>query len=155
MSHDKPEDNGTKANWVRRGTVQPGFRNASLLQKGTSKPSIFEFAVQTGPHRRLHVVYFRCAESIPANCSWERRLLCHKDIRSQLKSVLSQPGCSLFMRQAILPKSVSILGRRCTGPRDITSLLKGRYDYAWRVSKGRTSKARHVVKNGSTISESL
>ncbi|ELU10024.1 hypothetical protein CAPTEDRAFT_193317 [Capitella teleta] len=157
MSLVAPDDG---AQWMPRRGAEPGFRNASLFTDSKrSKPAVYEFAVQTGAHRKLHVVFFRCSRAIPTGCRWDRHLLRGAGIQAMISKVLKQRAAGnhviLMARRAFLPESgVEVAGKQHMGSRGVAALLKTRYDYAWRPCSDRRQEiTRPVQRNQCFISQ--
>ncbi|ELU17322.1 hypothetical protein CAPTEDRAFT_219551 [Capitella teleta] len=153
--------------WRPRRAGAPGFRSAYLFTDSKrSKPAVYEFAVQTGARRKMHVVFFRCTKGIPTYCHWDRHLLQwigHYNMRDLLTRLLQQKvaGCKvlLMVRRAILPRNgVRVGSKTCSDYRAVTRMLKARYDYAWRLDKGPVREnsvvryGRYLEKDGCVIS---
>jgi hypothetical protein len=154
---EPPASSGNE--WAPRRGDEPGCRNVGLFaDKSRSKAAVYELAVQTGARRKLHVVFFACASSIPAGVRWDKHLIRHLHIHKMISKILEQKmdGCQIVIwaRRAFLPKrGVVVDGQRIVGATATTNMLKACYDYAWRRCADRKRKVRTVVKDGCTISE--
>ncbi|XP_046566853.1 uncharacterized protein LOC124275374 [Haliotis rubra] len=130
-----------EAQWEKRRGANPGFRKRTVFKSQNNKPALYEFSVQTIKYGRRCVVFSKFCHHIPDNVNWETRLFGNKLVRAQVNNVVSQK-CSIFVRRVVY--------RRASGHVKTVAMMKS-YDYAWRRLRSR-STARHVYKQGSTIS---
>ncbi|XP_046566858.1 uncharacterized protein LOC124275375 isoform X3 [Haliotis rubra] len=130
-----------EAQWEKRRGANPGFRKRTVFKSKNNKPAVYEFSVQTIKYGRRCVVFSMFCHHIPDNVNWETRLLGNKIIRAQVNNIVSQ-NCSVFVRRVVY--------RMVSGHVKSVALMKS-YDYSWRRLRSR-STARHVYKQGSTIS---
>ncbi|XP_071118668.1 uncharacterized protein [Haliotis cracherodii] len=130
------------AQWEKRRGANPGFRKKTIFKSENNKPALYEIGVQSIRYGRRCVVFSKFCHYIPDNVKWETRLLGNKLVRAQVNNVVSQ-DCSVYMRRVVY--------RRALYHVKTASMLKS-YDYAWRRLRRSRSTARHVFKQGSTIS---
>ncbi|XP_071118228.1 uncharacterized protein [Haliotis cracherodii] len=130
--------------WEKRwGDVKTGFRTKKIFNSMKSKPALYEIGVQVSRNGRRFVVLNTLCRHLPDNANWETRLLGHRIVKAQVNKVVSQ-GCSVFVRRTEY-KTVK------SHEKNVQSALLT-YDYAWRRLRNTRTRARHLVKQGCTIS---
>ncbi|XP_060084532.1 uncharacterized protein LOC132563799 [Ylistrum balloti] len=129
--------------WDKRNGTHLGYRRKEIFDGKLTRPSIYEFSVQTAPGHKRHIMYSKICHGLTSPHKWEHRLLGQKDIRSQIEEILSK-GCCVAVRR------LKLVNRKPTKANTLNSLR--RYDYAWRRHGSLRTGHRPVVKGTVQIS---
>jgi hypothetical protein len=157
MRANAPAGDGIK--WIPRRGGQIGVRNATLFgDDKRSQMALYEFAIQTAPKRKLHVVYFTCTQGFRKRyIRWDRHLFRRGSIPTLITKILQQDDdIVLLARRAFIPKAgIMVDGRQLYRSHSWEFLghLQRRYDYAWKRCRSGRSR-RDLYKNGFAISMS-
>lgn len=108
-----------------------GKKRMSVFRNKCSRPTIYEFSVQTKPYKKKVAVYARITKGFEHR-SWERTLLGFRVLQHQLDNVLSH-RCRVYIRRANLRIRDKVRAARA---------LK-KLDYAWTDGRG-TGKHRRL-----------
>ncbi|XP_033751973.1 LOW QUALITY PROTEIN: uncharacterized protein LOC117335841 [Pecten maximus] len=132
--------------WEKRNGGHLGFRRKQIFDGKLTRPTIYEFSVQTTPGHKRHIMYSKLCHGMTSPDKWEHRLLGQKDIRGQVEDILSK-GCSVAVRR------LKLVNRKTSKSKAINSLRC--YDYAWRRHGSLRTTHRPVIKGSVQISNDV
>ena len=129
MTNDAPDE---REIWQQRSRCRPGVRNIALFSRSSDKPAVYEFAVRHENSRKKYVVYSKATNRFSG--LWDSALLGKDRCQDEIDSVISS-GCELYVRRAVIKTGVEVSGKMLKTPRELSSVLRSKYDYAWRFAR--------------------
>ena len=127
-------------------------KNHKLFDYKKSQAAIYEIAVRTGHRCKNNVVMFRTTNGIPSGVNWDTYIMRGKHVQEQMKCVLTQ-WCSVVVRRAFVPRVFKYGGSSYKGHRQVATLLRQKYHYAWMKSGRRGDQGREIVRQGKVLSK--
>lgn len=114
----------------RQGHV--GMRDTTLFKESTTRPALYEVAVQPKCGCKRYVMHITSSKGFPSSLHWDTYLLRYSHIIAQLENVLAQ-GCNVFIRRCIVVKRPTrkIDGQSMPTVKEVRRYVGKCYDYAW------------------------